>query len=90
MATTAKASRIRLHAIQSYLHALEQEADVALRQEHARAEQLQALQKRCERAMSKLRLWRLQTRRLQIELRLARSRDIGRLGRKGRDGTRRR
>lgn len=88
MATTAKASRIRLHAIQSYLHALEQEADVALRQEHARAEQ--ALQKRYERAMSKLRLWRLQTRRLQIELRLARNADIGRLGRKGRDGTRRR
>ena len=88
IATTTKASRIRLHAVQLYLNALEQQVDEALRQEKARAKQLQDLQKRYKKAMSKLRLSRIQTLRLRTELRLARDADIWRPGRKGRDSVR--
>ncbi|KAF3031376.1 hypothetical protein E8E12_001764 [Didymella heteroderae] len=87
--TTAKASRIRLHAVQLYLHALEQQADDALQREKVRTKQLQDLQKRYEKAMSKLRLSRIQMLRLRLELRLARDADLWHPARRGRDRTRR-
>ncbi|KAF3029150.1 hypothetical protein E8E12_000528 [Didymella heteroderae] len=87
--TTAKASRIRIYAVQLYLHALEQQADEALQREKVRTKQLQDLQKRYEKAMSKLRLSRIQTLRLRVELRLARDADLWHPARRRRNRTRR-